>query len=258
MHLVNLVWGLLITVAVTGIAIAAMLLVRRNAPEGGYFADGDRAAGVFGVLATGVLGAARLHRLLVVHQLRPIPDECRDGGAHGRATSRDGAVLSGSDAHRVDKASALADAQTQIDVATFTQWVDAYAQEQTELADFYYQRFRPEFKPAMDAWIATRPLRNPDAPLTPFAMPEYQVQARAKAEQLEAEAEDSSAQARENIQRATNYVLAVVLFAASLFFAGMSTKLGSPRLRRVLLGFGLVVFVGTVAWIATFPISISI
>ena len=31
----------------------ALLLVRRNAPDGGYFNDGDRAAGVFGVLATG-------------------------------------------------------------------------------------------------------------------------------------------------------------------------------------------------------------
>jgi Protein of unknown function (DUF4239) len=30
-----------------------MLLVRRRAPEGGYFADGDRASGVFGVLAGG-------------------------------------------------------------------------------------------------------------------------------------------------------------------------------------------------------------
>ena len=30
-----------------------MLLVRRRAPDGSYFADGDRAAGVFGVLATG-------------------------------------------------------------------------------------------------------------------------------------------------------------------------------------------------------------
>ena len=30
-----------------------MLLVRRGAPEGSYFEDGDRAAGVFGVLATG-------------------------------------------------------------------------------------------------------------------------------------------------------------------------------------------------------------
>jgi hypothetical protein len=49
----NLVWGVLITAAVAALAITAMLLVRRNAPEGGYFADGDRAAGVFGVLATG-------------------------------------------------------------------------------------------------------------------------------------------------------------------------------------------------------------
>jgi hypothetical protein len=30
-----------------------MLLVRRRAPEGSYFADGDRASGVFGVMATG-------------------------------------------------------------------------------------------------------------------------------------------------------------------------------------------------------------
>ncbi len=156
------------------------------------------------------------------------------------------------------KAAALADAQTQIDVATFIQWVDAYAQDQTELANFYYQRFRDEFKPAMDAWVATTPLRNPDAPLTPFAMPEYQLEARAESEQLEAEAESFSAKARTNIQRATNYVLGVVLFASVLFFAGMSMKLPSPRLRWFMLGFGVVIFIGTVAWMATFPVSISI
>jgi hypothetical protein len=50
---VNLVWAALVTAAAAAIAVTAMLLVRRNAPEGGYFADGDRAAGVFGVLATG-------------------------------------------------------------------------------------------------------------------------------------------------------------------------------------------------------------
>ncbi len=49
----NVVWGGLITAAVTAVGITAMLLVRRGAPDGGYFADGDRAAGVFGVLATG-------------------------------------------------------------------------------------------------------------------------------------------------------------------------------------------------------------
>jgi len=50
---VNIVLGLLVTAAVTAATVAAMLLVRRHAPEGSYFADGDRAAGVFGVLATG-------------------------------------------------------------------------------------------------------------------------------------------------------------------------------------------------------------
>jgi hypothetical protein len=49
----NLAVGALITAAVTAVAVAAMLLVRRRAPEGSYFSDGDRASGVFGVLATG-------------------------------------------------------------------------------------------------------------------------------------------------------------------------------------------------------------
>lgn len=43
----------LIVVGVTTLSVAAMLLVRRKAPEGSYFRDGDRASGVFGVLATG-------------------------------------------------------------------------------------------------------------------------------------------------------------------------------------------------------------
>jgi len=50
---VNLVLGLLVVVGITTLTVTAMLLVRRRAPEGSYFADGDRASGVFGVLATG-------------------------------------------------------------------------------------------------------------------------------------------------------------------------------------------------------------
>jgi hypothetical protein len=49
----NVVLAGLIVVVTAAIAIAAMLLVRRRAPEGSYFADGDRASGVFGVLSTG-------------------------------------------------------------------------------------------------------------------------------------------------------------------------------------------------------------
>ena len=47
------VWAAVIVIAVTALAIAAMLFVRRRAPHGSYFEDGDRAAGVFGVLSTG-------------------------------------------------------------------------------------------------------------------------------------------------------------------------------------------------------------
>jgi hypothetical protein len=50
----NLLWAALIVVGVTVVAVGSMLFVRRRAPEGSYFADGDRAAGVFGVLATGL------------------------------------------------------------------------------------------------------------------------------------------------------------------------------------------------------------
>ncbi len=49
----NLLWAILIAVGAVCVSVTAMLLVRRRAPGGSYFADGDRAAGVFGVLATG-------------------------------------------------------------------------------------------------------------------------------------------------------------------------------------------------------------
>ncbi len=96
--------------------------------------------------------------------------------------------------------------------------------------------------PAFDAWVATRPRKNPDAPLSPFAMPEYVLAATTMADQLEAKAAAASVKAGADIQRADNYSLAVVLFAAALFFAGVSTRLhdrttaehrARPRLHHV-------------------------
>ena len=49
----NLLWTVLILIGAVSIAIGAMLFVRQKAPKGSYFEDGDRASGVFGVLATG-------------------------------------------------------------------------------------------------------------------------------------------------------------------------------------------------------------
>jgi hypothetical protein len=49
----TLLWAGLIILGVIAVTVAAMLFVRRTAPAGSYFEDGDRAAGVFGVLSTG-------------------------------------------------------------------------------------------------------------------------------------------------------------------------------------------------------------
>jgi hypothetical protein len=89
----------------------------------------------------------------------------RWNGEQAKAASRTNAI-------RIDAARAqgLAQAQTQVDVATFIAWADADRRGESELAAFYVDRFRDEFRPAFDAWMATHPIENPTAPPTPFAM----------------------------------------------------------------------------------------
>ena len=89
-------------------------------------------------------------------------------------------------------------------------------------------------------------------------MPQYRLAARAQADQLESQANATAAQVVRYIQRSSNYVLGVVLFASALFFAGISTKLTSPRLRIALLTIGCAIFLLTAAWIATSPVSVSV
>jgi len=177
----------------------------------------------------------------------------RWNGEQAAAASRTSAV-------RISAARAqgLSQAQTQVDVATFIAWADANRQGDRTLAAFYVDRFRDEFKPAFHAWRTTRPFTNPDAPPTPFAMPEYALAAQTDAAQLDAASEAGAAQVRLYIQRSSNYVLTVVLYAVVLFFAGMSTRLKNRRLRWVTTLAGCAVLLGALAWIATFPVSLEV
>ena len=152
----------------------------------------------------------------------------------------------------------VANRQAQVDVALFIQWVDAFALGRDELTTFYRERFRDEFVPAFEAWVATKPRENPDAPKSPFAMPEYVLAANTRADELEAQATEKSLEVQRNIERADSYMLAVVLFAISLFFAALSTKLKARDMRMTLLALGYVLFVGTAIWLATQPVSIAV
>jgi hypothetical protein len=144
---------------------------------------------------------------------------------------------------------------TQIDIAIFIQWVDATEAGKPKLAAFYRERFRPEFRPAFAAWLAAHPLTNANAPLTPFDVPQYRPADARRAKALDLAAAGHSAAATDANERADDYLLAVVLFASSLFFAGISTKLHSVRQCEVLLGLGWAIWGATLIWIATLPVT---
>jgi hypothetical protein len=198
------------------------------------------------LLATLLLALATLGTAWAAYQSRQWTGE--QSQAYSRATA---------DRIAVNRTSAVANRQIQIDVATFLQWVDARAHGDTRLADFYRARFRDEFKPAFDAWLATKPLTSPSAPETPFAMPQYALAATAEADRLEQRAAAGSNRAKDANERANNYMLAVVLFASALFFAGLSTKLKTRSARMSMLVLSCVLFLATLAWLAALPIRLT-
>ncbi|HEY7036425.1 MAG TPA: hypothetical protein VH482_34165 [Thermomicrobiales bacterium] len=158
---------------------------------------------------------------------------------------------------RIQSASqtALAHQLTIIDVTTFTNFVNAYAQGNTKLADFYVARFRPAFLPAFNAWIATSPLTNADAPPSPFAMAEYALPESAKADQLEADAGDTFAEGQKDNDRSDDYVLNTVILATVLFFCGIAPRVRWIPARMALVAIACVLLVVGLFNVATYPIA---
>ena len=104
----------------------------------------------------------------------------------------------------------------------------------------------------------TKPLQNRAHRSRRSRCPQYRLAATADADRLEARATAASEDVKKYIQRADNYTLAVVLFATSLFFAGISTRLRDQSTRIAVLGMGYVLFAGAAIWIATFPVTVSV
>jgi hypothetical protein len=154
------------------------------------------------------------------------------------------------------RSSTLAGQQTAIDVALFTQWVQATATENDDLGDFVRERFRPEFVPAFETWLASDPLDNPEAASSPFAEADYELAAAAEAERLEQLAEQRAQDARDANQRSDNYVLMTVLFAVVLFFVGVGTRFESVQVRIGLLSLAIVGMASGIAILSTFPVEI--
>src|SRR3954453_12529209 len=113
----------------------------------------------------------------------------RWNGEQAKATSRTNAV-------RIEAARAqgLAQAQTQVDIATWIACSPADRSGDQSLADYYQARFREGFKPAFAAWLATDPEHDAAAPPPPFAMKEYQQAQTQDTDRLDSAAAASAAQ----------------------------------------------------------------
>lgn len=151
------------------------------------------------------------------------------------------------------KANTAAAAQITIDASLFTEAAVAYSQGNRQGQEIVEGFFRKEFKPAYEEWIAMKPLKNPDAPATPFSLDSYRLAKQQESDRLEAKATAHFDAGRDANQNGDNYVLATIFFAAVLFFAGVATKFTSDRVVAMTLGIGTVVFLSGLTRLLTLP-----
>ena len=142
-----------------------------------------------------------------------------------------------------------------VDLELFIEWLNAYEDGDKKRAIFFEQRFRPEFRPAFEAWLASRPWENAAAPSSPFVLPEYRPELSDRAIELEQDAEAASDRARAANEQGDEYVLTTVVFSAALFFTGIAAHFSKFRVRVALLSIaGLMVLVGLLQ-LATYPVK---
>ena len=140
-----------------------------------------------------------------------------------------------------------------IQVALFTQWIQAAAAKDQALMDYLAARFPEPLATAFKAWQATNPNTNPQAPSSPFVMAEYQIPELAAAKAADLKADQKFQQALRFNQRGDNYTLLTVAFASVLFFAAISGRMRARRDQWILLGVGLTIFVVAVLLLTFYP-----
>ena len=140
-----------------------------------------------------------------------------------------------------------------IQVALYAQWLQANAGPDKSVADYLSARFPEPLQSAFASWKLTNPGTNPQAPNSPFAMPEYVLPELAAAQAADDRADTLFADALEANQRGDNYTLLTVAFASVLFFAAMSGKMKSRNRQWTLLGISLFLFGSATLLLLVFP-----
>ncbi|WP_114856374.1 hypothetical protein [Brachybacterium sp. YJGR34] len=146
-----------------------------------------------------------------------------------------------------------AESARNFDLQIFGSYIEAVSTGDAEREEFVQTRFTDHFAVAFEAWIATEPLENPEAPRSPFVMEEYVPPGTAEAAEADARADQRYQDALDYNQRGDNYTLLTVLFALVLFFSAISQKLRSARLSYGVLALAAVFLVIGVVLLISYP-----
>lgn len=142
-----------------------------------------------------------------------------------------------------------------LDVVAFTSWLEAASTQNQRLAAFYQARFREEFTPAFEAWLASNPLEDPAAAKTPFDLPAYRPTNLVESEDLQAQADVLFTKGANASDVSSAYVRVTVFVAAALFFAAISKTFEVRNLRLITLGLAIVLLLFGVVNLIPLPIA---
>jgi hypothetical protein len=142
-----------------------------------------------------------------------------------------------------------------VDASMFMEYARDLYEGKTELSEFFLARMRPEFRAAIQAWIKSRPLKNPNAPSTPFVMPQYRLQDDDDARDLEAKSNIAHERAQNANHTADTYTLLGVVFTSSLFLAGLVTGLDDKFSRQATLALSLAALLTASGFLLHLPIA---
>lgn len=152
------------------------------------------------------------------------------------------------------RAYTMASQRYTIDSVLFSQWVNAYANENGPLERFYRERVMHElFIPRLEEWIASDPLNNPDAQRSPLINEEYHQQLLQPSLDWLDEAEEQAILAQEANGHADKYVLSTVICAMVLFFAGIANKFQSRDIKALMLILATVTLLGAISFVISLP-----
>jgi hypothetical protein len=127
------------------------------------------------------------------------------------------------------RASNEADERTGVAVTLAADWLSAEISGNYVLADALRVRMPRELDAAMERWLVGWERGEPIPAGDPFTTGGYVTPEAVRAADLESQAEASFERGRKANQYSDNYVLTGVVFALSLFFAGVASRFGHPK-----------------------------